>query len=828
MGFITPSHSWEETDDALTVRVSVRGVPRSSFDVFAASCYLKVNAPPYLFSCDLEGEIVDGECVATIDDQGVAFRCPKATPGVRWGRLRREATPATRAAIADRRRASVEAAHRRVVAEKRAAAEAREKAKKAYQEKQWAIEQHRRKTIEARQDAEMAEERERIRRWQEETDRAAAGLPALDPAAESEDEDVPYDSDDDEKTRAAKEARTRKAREREFAAKILTPDALVAAEGEDAGVAPASRVPEEALDRMLLEDDDDAERETSKPAKRPMKKPPAMRPIERREMPPPRATTRVAVAFTKLETDHMPARAHREKEIREWKKAHGKKNARDPLDEDAAVNITEREPVFLKDKGDAFFRAGNYRSALEAYTAAVDAERDAPRPDGTLVRLYANRAACLLKTREFLEAERDCAAALDLLESDLVDADVGTAWTPEAIAAQRRKLLTRRAKARVERSRGGGGGGGDDDDDDALARAAEDLDAAAKLAAPGSKERETIEAELEDLRACAAPMNAAALRARGDERYRSGDVPGAMDAYSAVAAMGDAAAPAERAAALANRAACHLSRSDHGAAHDDCEEGLEALVRTASRDPRAAFHDPTVPESVAAGAEDAEAADARVTLLAKLLHRRAAAAAHLRAYLDAARDYRAAAGAFERAGDAAAAEAMRRDAETVSALAAKDPGTAEEEDLTAARSSERSRPARDDRVAATEVTTTRAGRADARRVEAGDSVLVHAVGRIGVKTPIQDVRGHLQPVARIRRPPEAATNTTAETFSTHQPLDALATDAHALPAQVAVHARAAVGAAARIVARADASSELVVELRAGAPRSSLPGVQPAA
>ena len=54
------------------------------------------------------------------------------------------------------------------------------------------------------------------------------------------------------------------------------------------------------------------------------------------------------------------------------------------------------------------------------------------------------------------------------------------------------------------------------------ARAAEDLDAAAKLAAPGSKERETIEAELEDLRACAAPMNAAALRARGGGRRRTG------------------------------------------------------------------------------------------------------------------------------------------------------------------------------------------------------------------------------------------------------------------------------------------------------------------
>ena len=513
MGFITPSHSWEETDDALTVRVSVRGVPRSSFDVFAASCYLKVNAPPYLFSCDLEGEIVDGECVATIDDQGVAFRCPKATPGVRWGRLRREATPATRAAIADRRRASVEAAHRRVVAEKRAAAEAREKAKKAYQEKQWAIEQHRRKTIEARQDAEMAEERERIRRWQEETDRAAAGLPALDPAAESEDEDVPYDSDDDEKTRAAKEARTQKAREREFAAKILTPDALVAAEGEDAGVAPASRVPEEALDRMLLEDDeDDAARETSKNvAKRPMKKPPAMRPIERREMPPPRATTRVAVAFTKLETDHMPARAHREKEIREWKKAHGKKNARDPLDEDAAVNITEREPVFLKDKGDAFFRAGNYRSALEAYTAAVDAERDAPRPDGTLVRLYANRAACYLKGGDAHAAE-DCTSALRLLESG-GGRGLQPSWT-QTFQAQRL---------------------------DASPVAPERTSPSIASTTPSatSRRRRVSRRTTRRSRAICAtfPRRGARPpppRAVGDERYRAGDIAGAEAAYAAV------------------------------------------------------------------------------------------------------------------------------------------------------------------------------------------------------------------------------------------------------------------------------------------------------
>ena len=111
--------------------------------------------------------------------------------------------------------------------------------------------------------------------------------------------------------------------------------------------------------------------------------------------------------------------------------------------------MTEREPIFLKDKGDAFFKAGNYRSALEAYTAAVDAEREAPHPDGTLVRLYANRAACYLKGGDAHAAEEDCTSALDLLESEAVDEDSGARWTLDALRAQRLKLLTRRARAYV-------------------------------------------------------------------------------------------------------------------------------------------------------------------------------------------------------------------------------------------------------------------------------------------------------------------------------------------------------------------------------------------
>jgi hypothetical protein len=243
----------------------------------------------------------------------------------------------------------------RVVAERAAAKEAKKVAEKTYLEKQWEIEQNKRKTIEDRQDAEMSMERERIAKWQERTDRRAAE--GLDPDVESEDDEVDYDSDDDAKERTVKEARTRVAREKEFTAAILTPDAVAAAEG-DTGLEDANRIPDEALDRMLLDDDGEnkggAAANRSKDGKeeaKPVKKKKVHVKPEQREMPPPRASVQVAVNFTALETEHMPARANREKEIREWKrgqKALGAKGLFGDDDEKDKGDITEREPIFLK------------------------------------------------------------------------------------------------------------------------------------------------------------------------------------------------------------------------------------------------------------------------------------------------------------------------------------------------------------------------------------------------------------------------------------------------------------------------------------------------
>ena len=664
MGFITPTHAWEETDAEVTVRVDIKGVPRSSLDVFASSCYLKVNAPPYLFSCDLEGEIDDAACVATVDAAGVAFRCPKLVPGTTWGRLRRETggpSPEARAATAERRRASVEAAHARVTAEKKAASERKAQVDKAYLEKQWALERTRRETIERRQEEEMAEERERLRRWQEEGDaRAAAGVLSYDSG-----EDVEYDSDDDAETRAAKQKRTRVAREREFADAILTPDAVAAAERENGATVQTLAVPDAALEKMLVADDgDDEAAETARRSKRAAEAKAkatararadaaAARSAERaRSVPPPRAATRAEIGFTKLETDHMPARASREREIREWKRSQSSSDANAGRNGVERLDVTEREPVFLKDKGDAFFKAGDYRSALEAYARAADAERAAPHPDGVLIKILANRAACLLRAGHHDAAAEDCSEALAILHAESTNEDKGAVWPPDKQRAMRFKLLVRRADVRA--------GAGD------AAAAAEDLASAAPLA-PDDDARAKIDADLEEARACLVPLDAVAARERGDARYRAGDVRGAASAYDAALAMpfrsgedATVSAAAERASLFANRAACHLSLSDHGAAHDDCEEGLDALLQGAPfhADAARAREVATNSERSRVGGEGARAA------LAKLVHRRAAAAAHLRRFEDAALDYEAASAL---ATDAASREALERDAETVRA-----------------------------------------------------------------------------------------------------------------------------------------------------------------
>lgn len=75
--------------------------------------------------------------------------------------------------------------------------------------------------------------------------------------------------------------------------------------------------------------------------------------------------------FTQLEFAHLPARAAREEEIKVWKKKQS-----DAAAMADSVDLSDRQPVFLKDKGDALFRQGNFYGAINAYSRAIDLDND--------------------------------------------------------------------------------------------------------------------------------------------------------------------------------------------------------------------------------------------------------------------------------------------------------------------------------------------------------------------------------------------------------------------------------------------------------------------
>lgn len=76
-------------------------------------------------------------------------------------------------------------------------------------------------------------------------------------------------------------------------------------------------------------------------------------------------------------------------------------------------DISERQPLFLKDRADAFLKAGNVPAALNAYSRAIELERANPHPDGPLVKLHANRAAARLRAFDFRGAAEDASEALE-------------------------------------------------------------------------------------------------------------------------------------------------------------------------------------------------------------------------------------------------------------------------------------------------------------------------------------------------------------------------------------------------------------------------------
>uniref|UniRef100_A0A8C6UJL3 Dynein axonemal assembly factor 4 n=1 Tax=Neogobius melanostomus TaxID=47308 RepID=A0A8C6UJL3_9GOBI len=127
------------------------------------------------------------------------------------------------------------------------------------------------------------------------------------------------------------------------------------------------------------------------------------------ELPAPRSSGSIQVTFTPR-VFPTALRESRVAEEEEWlrKQAEARRTCNAALEDLKDLKEEERNPDWLKDKGNKCFATGDYHGAVNAYSLAIKLNRKVPS-------LYSNRAACHLKLKNLHKAIEDSSQALELL-----------------------------------------------------------------------------------------------------------------------------------------------------------------------------------------------------------------------------------------------------------------------------------------------------------------------------------------------------------------------------------------------------------------------------
>uniref|UniRef100_A0A8C3CQ24 Dynein axonemal assembly factor 4 n=1 Tax=Cairina moschata TaxID=8855 RepID=A0A8C3CQ24_CAIMO len=137
--------------------------------------------------------------------------------------------------------------------------------------------------------------------------------------------------------------------------------------------------------------------------------------LKEEQLPAPRSSGTIKINFTSR-VFPTALRESRVAEEEEWlhKQAEARRIVSADLSELKDLKEEEKNPDWLKDKGNKMFATGNYLAAVNAYNLAV-------RLNNKLPVLYLNRAACHLKLRNLHKAIEDSSKALELLTPPVPD-----------------------------------------------------------------------------------------------------------------------------------------------------------------------------------------------------------------------------------------------------------------------------------------------------------------------------------------------------------------------------------------------------------------------
>ncbi|XP_004687827.1 PREDICTED: dyslexia susceptibility 1 candidate gene 1 protein isoform X1 [Condylura cristata] len=356
-------YNWQQTNNAVFISVPLRGVCVRDADVFCTENYLKVNYPPFLFEVFLYAPIDDESSKAKIGSDTIVFTLYKKE-AVMWENL--SVAGADKQMMQGIREKSILQAQERAKEVMEAKATAKREDQKFTLNVMMKIEEEERQKIENMKENERIKATKELEAWKEcqrkdEKQKEQKRIQREEKLYQQEKQI------EEEKKKLKHQNLTKNSASRNFATK--------------------GRNSENIFFEKLKED----------------------------SIPAPRSTGSIKINFT----PRVFPTALRESQVaeeEEWlhKQAEARRAINTDIPELCDLKEEEKNPEWLKDKGNKLFATENYLAAINAYNLAI-------RLNSKFPLLYLNRAACHLKLKNLHKAIEDSSKALELLTPPVAD-----------------------------------------------------------------------------------------------------------------------------------------------------------------------------------------------------------------------------------------------------------------------------------------------------------------------------------------------------------------------------------------------------------------------
>ncbi|XP_011361753.1 dynein axonemal assembly factor 4 isoform X1 [Pteropus medius] len=352
-------YSWQQTETAVFISVPLRGVCGRDADVFCTENYLKVNFPPFLFEVFLYAPIDDESSKAKIGNDVIVFTLHKKEAAV-WETL--SVSGVDKEMMQRIREKSILQAQERAKEATEAKASARREDQKYTLNVMMKIEEEERKKIEDMKENERIKATKELEAWKEHQRKA------------------------EEQKRIQRKEKLHHQEKQIEEGKKLKHKSLTR-NSASRNLATKGGNSEDIFFEKLKDD----------------------------SIPAPRSVGSIKINFT----PRVFPTALRESQVaeeEEWlhKQAEARRVMNTDIPELCDLKEEEKNPDWLKDKGNKLFATENYLAAINAYNLAI-------RLNNKIPLLYLNRAACHLKLKNLHKAIEDSSKALELLTPPVAD-----------------------------------------------------------------------------------------------------------------------------------------------------------------------------------------------------------------------------------------------------------------------------------------------------------------------------------------------------------------------------------------------------------------------